>query len=259
MESLSALSPLQGMKIVNLGLNAPGPVAGARLKQLGAEITKVEPPSGDPMNMAAPIWYAELCAGQTVVRLDLKNDEGRSRLSDLLAETDLLLASFRPAALARLGLDWEHLHLQHPRLSFVGIIGYPHPDEERTGHDLTYQAGLGLLSPPQLPPTLFVDLAGAERAVSSSLALLLQFARTGKPGCTWVSLHECARELATPLDAGLTAPNGVLRGGSPFYSTYQTSDGWIAVAALEPHFAKKLISELGLPSGKRSLLERALH
>jgi alpha-methylacyl-CoA racemase len=257
MESLSAVSPLHGMKIVTLGLNVPGPVAAARLAMLGAKVTKVEPLSGDPLNTVAPAWYAELCAGQTVLKLDLKNDEGRSKLDDLLTSAELLLASFRPAALARLGLDWEGLHSRHPRLSFVGIIGYPHPQEELTGHDLSYQAGLGLLSPPQLPPTLFVDLAGAERAVSSSLALLLEFARTGNPGCAWVALHDCARELAAPLQAGLTAPGGVLGGGSSFYSLYQTSDGWIALAALEPHFARKLISELGLPSGERSQLERA--
>src|SRR5229473_1870446 len=105
MHSSSNLSPLQGTKIVNLGLNAPGPVAAARLAGLGAEVIKVEPPSGDPMNMAAPIWYAELCAEQTVLRLDLKSDEGRDKLDDILAGTQLLLASFRPAALARVGLD----------------------------------------------------------------------------------------------------------------------------------------------------------
>src|SRR5258708_3485308 len=249
MDFLSALSPLAGVKIVNLGLNAPGPVAAARLAKLGAKITKVEPPLGDPMNMAAPLWYGELCAGQTVLRLDLKSKEGRNELDDLLAKADLLLASFRPAALARLGLDWDPLHLLYPRLSFVGIIGYPHPQEELTGHDLTYQAGLGLLSPPQLPSTLFVDLAGAERAVSSSLALLLRLSRTGESGCAWVSLYECACELAAPLQAGLTAPGGVLGGDSSFYSLYRTRDGWIAVAALEPHFARKLVSELKLPSG----------
>lgn len=257
MDFLSALSPLAGVRIVTLGLNAPGPVAAARLAKLGAKITKVEPPLGDPMNMAAPLWYAELCAGQTVLRLDLKSKAGDDKLTTLLTEADLLLASFRPSALARLGLDWNHLHVLYPRLSFVGIIGHPHPQEERTGHDLTYQADLGLLSPPRLPSTLFVDLAGAERAVSSSLALLLRLARTGQSGCAWVSLYECACELAAPLQAGLTAPGGVLGGGSSFYSLYRTSDGWIALAALEPHFASKLVSELKLPSGDRSQMELA--
>src|SRR5258707_5147120 len=153
------MSPLAGLNIITMGLNAPGRVAAAGRDKLGAKSRKVEPPLGDPMNMAAPLWYAELCAEQTVLRLDLKSKEGRNELDDLLAKADLLLASFRPAALARLGLDWDPLHLLYPRLSFVGIIGYPHPQEERTGHALTYQAGLRLLSPPQLPSTLFVDVS----------------------------------------------------------------------------------------------------
>src|SRR5712671_206954 len=128
---------LQGVKIVSLALNAPGPVAAARLKKLGAGVTKVEPPTGDATSNVAPAWYASLCQGQTVLRLDLKNPDQRKQLDALLANADLLLASFRPSALKRLGLDWETLHARYPRLCFVGIIGYPHPQEERTGHDLT--------------------------------------------------------------------------------------------------------------------------
>ncbi len=256
MDSLPS-SPIQGLRIVNLGLNAPGPVAAARLTKLGAHVTKVEPPAGDTMKRFAAQWYDELTAGQTVIALDLKTDADNAKLHDLLDQTDLLLASFRPSALKRLGLDWESLNRKHPGLCFVGIIGYHPPDEEHSGHDLTYQAGLGLLRPPQLPATIAVDLAGAERAVSLSLALLLQYSKTSKAGCAWVSLHECARELSEPLAAGLTAGGGVLGGGSPFYSLYEASDGWIALAALEPHFATQLIAELGLHSGERSALAEA--
>ncbi|HEX3584423.1 MAG TPA: CoA transferase, partial [Candidatus Angelobacter sp.] len=185
---------LSGTKIVSLALNAPGPVAAARLTRLGAEVTKVEPPGGDATTRAAPKWYESLCRGQTVLRLDLKDSGGRVQLDSLLAKADLLLASFRPSALQRLGLDWKGLHARHPRLCFVGIIGYPPPLEERTGHDLTYQGDFGLLRPPEMPPTLFVDLAGAERAVSMALALLNRAARKGEAGCAWVSLHECAQD-----------------------------------------------------------------
>ncbi|MGC2697337.1 MAG: CoA transferase [Candidatus Angelobacter sp.] len=248
-------SLLQGIKIVSLALNAPGPVAAARLTQFGAEVTKVEPPTGDATRKAAPEWYASLCKGQTVLRLDLKDLAGRAQLDDLLLKADLLLASFRPSALQRLGLDWESVHARHPRLCFVGIIGQLPPHEERSGHDLTYQADFGLLHPPQMPPTLFVDLAGAERAVSMALALLNRAARTGEAGCAWVSLYECARDLAGPINAGLTVPGGLLGGGYPLYGFYQTSDGWIAVAALEPHFAERLLSELNLKTAQRSELE----
>ena len=247
---------LQGVKIVSLALNVPGPVAAARLTKFGAEVTKVEPPTGDATKTAAPGLYESLCQGQTVLRLDLKSPDGRAKLDELLAQADLLLASFRPSALQRLELDWESLHARHPKLCFVGIIGYSAPLQERTGHDLTYQADLGLLRPPQMPATLFVDLAGAERAVSMALAVLNRAARGGGAGCAWVSLHECARDLAAPLKAGLTASGGVLGGGYPLYGFYRASDGWIAIAALEPHFAEKLLSELGIKKADRPTLER---
>ena len=256
MDSKADSSLLQGIKIVSLALNAPGPVAAARLTRLGAEVTKVEPPGGDGTSRAAPAWYESLCRGQTVLRLDLKDPGGRAQLDSMLAEADLLLASFRPSALQRLGLDWNTLHARHPRLCFVGIVGHPPPDEERSGHDLTYQADFALLRPPQMPPTLFVDLAGAERAVSMALALLNKAARTGQAGCAWVSLYECARDLAAPLNAGLTSEGGLLGGGYPLYGFYQASDCWIAIAALEPHFAEQLLSELGLKKADRAELER---
>lgn len=247
---------MQGTRIISLALNAPGPVAAARLTRLGAEVTKVEPPEGDGTGKFAPQWYAELCAGQRVLRLDLKDVAGKKELDVLLAGADLLLASFRPSALQRLGLDWKALHESFPRLCFVGIIGHPAPYEERSGHDLTYQADCDLLRPPQMPPTLFVDMAGAERAVSMALALLYGRARTGVAGSAWVSLYECAQDLAAPRRAGLTTDGGLLGGGYPLYGFYRASDGWIAIAALEPRFAQRVLTELKLERPDRGELER---
>lgn len=253
--SLPNSTLLQGIKIVSLALNAPGPVAAARLKQMGADVVKIEPPAGDGLKKFAPAWYAELCQGQTVLQLDLKTADGRKQLNDQLQKADLLLASFRPAALARLGLDWESLHARYPQLCFVGIVGYLPPNEKRTGHDLTYQADFGMLSPPLMPASLFIDLAGAERAVSTSLALLTQAARKGQVGCAWVALHQCAQDLAAPLRAGLTTAGGLLGGGYPLYGFYRANEGWIAVAALEPHFAERLLLELHLNHATRPELE----
>ena len=257
MSSQTSQAILRGVKVVSLAINTPGPVAAARLAGLGAAVTKIEPPSGDPLKTAARSWYDSLISRQTVLTLNLKDPAGQERLDQLLAGSDLLLASFRPSALRRLGLDWDNLHARHPRLCFVNIVGYAPPLEERSGHDLTYLAGTRLLSPPHMPPSLFVDLAGAERCVSQSLALLLQYSRTGQAESSCVSLHDCAQDLAQPLEAGLTLPGGVLGGGSPFYGLYRASDGWIAVAALEPHFASGLLSALGLGNATRSDLERA--
>jgi crotonobetainyl-CoA:carnitine CoA-transferase CaiB-like acyl-CoA transferase len=256
MTSQTAQGILQRVKVVSLAINTPGPVAAARLAGLGATVTKIEPPSGDPLKNAARSWYDSLISLQTVLTLNLKDPAGRARLDELFADTDLLLASFRPSALRRMGLDWDNLHARHPRLCLVNIIGYAPPLEERSGHDLTYLAGTRLLSPPHMPPSLFVDLAGAERCVSQSLALLLHYAHTGSSAYSYVSLEDCAQDLAQPLEAGLTLAGGVLGGGSPFYGLYRASDGWIAVAALEPHFASSLLSELGLNTAARSDLER---
>src|ERR1700727_2305136 len=91
-------SLLQGIKIVSLALNVPGPVAAEGLTQMGAEVTKIEPPAGDGLSKFAPAWYQSLCKGQTVKQLDLKIPDGRKQLDGLLASADLLLAAFRPAA-----------------------------------------------------------------------------------------------------------------------------------------------------------------
>ena len=247
--------PLNGFKLVTLALNVPGPAAAARLVELGMKAIKVEPPAGDPLKSAARTWYDFLTLEQTVITLDLKNAQDREKLDEFLADADLLITSFRPSALRRLQLDWESVHGRHPRLCAVNIIGHPPPDEELPGHDLTYQAKLGLLRPPQLPITLYADLAGAERAVSASLALLFNLVRTGNAEFAPVSLFEAMRDVGGPLAAGLTTPGGSLGGGFPYYGLYQTIDGWLAIAALEPAFVQRLKSELNLTAGTHAELE----
>ncbi len=242
---MSTSLPLGGLWVVSIALNLPGPAAARRLVGLGASVTKVEPPGGDPMASYHAAWYAALAAGQDIRRIDLKDPAGRAELDALLAGCDVLLSSSRPSALARLGFDWPAISARHPRLSQVAITGYPAPDAERTGHDLTYLAGEGLLAPPAMPLSLVADLAGAERVVSAVLALLLARERQGAPGYAEVSLAEMARDLAEPLRMGATAPGGLLGGGLPGYGLYRARDGWIAVAALEPHFLAALEREVG--------------
>lgn len=250
-----AQQPLKGTRVVSLALNVPGPVAVARLVELGADAIKVEPPTGDALKTSARAWYDALTQRQTVVTLDLKNDDDRQKLDHYLADAQLLLSSFRPSALKRLNLDWESLRQKFPRLCVVNIVGFPEPEEEIPGHDLTYQATLGLLRTPQMPVTLHADMAGAERTVSTCLALLLDRARTGHTGHATVSLYEAIRDFAGPLRSGLTKSGGVLGGGFPFYGLYQSSDGWVAVGALEPRFVDRLTSELKLTTNAGAELE----
>jgi len=161
-------SLLAGLRVVTTALNLPGPAACARLRDLGATVTKVEPLSGDPMQGFNAAWYADLHESVNVLGLDLKSTEGRAAMDALLVEADLLVTAQRPSALARLGLGARSLAERFPRLCHVAIVGHAPPEEERAGHDLTYLAQAGLLSPPSPPATLYADMAGAERAVTTA-------------------------------------------------------------------------------------------
>jgi crotonobetainyl-CoA:carnitine CoA-transferase CaiB-like acyl-CoA transferase len=237
---------LDNVRIVNLALNLPGPAAARRLAQLGAAVIKVEPPAGDPMALYNAEWHRDLARGSTVVTLDLKEPKGLAQLMELLAETDLLITSSRPAALERLGLDWATLHGKLPRLCQVAIVGFPAPRENEAGHDLTYEASLGLLIPPHMPRTLLADMAGAEKTVSAALALLLARERGQGSGYAEVALSDAAAAMAEPLRSGTTAPGAILGGGIPEYNLYRSRDGWVAVAALEPHFKNRLEEALSV-------------
>ncbi len=247
---------LEGTRLVTLAQNVPGPAAAARLREFGASIVKIEPPEGDPLSRSNPAWYEALATGNEVIRLDLKDTNDRDRLDDRLAEADVLLTSSRPGALRRLGLGPEELGARYPGLCRVAITGYPAPREDEPGHDLTYLAAYGLLAPPDMPRTLLADLAGAERAVTATLALLLNRDRGDKAGCAEVPLSEAAAFFGEPLRYGITAPGDVLGGGLPGYNLYRASDGWIAVAALEEHFWLKLQAELRLKGAQREDLEK---
>lgn len=240
------MEPRKRIKVVNLAVNLPGPAAARRLAQLGAQVIKVEPPGGDPMEHYHAGWYRDLAAGQTVLRLDLKAVHDRERLERLLANADLLITASRPAALTRLGLDWATLHREHPALCQVAIVGYPAPRQDEAGHDLTYQASLGLLTPPHLPRTLLADMAGAEQTVAAALHLLLCRERGAGSGYAEVALSEAVAAMAEPLRYATTLPGAVLGGGRPEYNLYPAQDGWVAVAALEPHFKARLETALQL-------------
>jgi crotonobetainyl-CoA:carnitine CoA-transferase CaiB-like acyl-CoA transferase len=257
-----AAGPLTGVRVVSTAVNVPGPVAVARLVALGAEAVKVEPQDGDPLEAASPAWYAELSAGQQVVRLDLKDPAGRDRLEQLFAAADVLVTSSRTRALERLGLGWEALHARHPGLCHVAVVGHPAPDDDLPGHDLTYQAALGLLGSgvpgdePHVPVVLLADLAGAERAATEAVAALLQRGTTGRGARREVALSDAAAAMAAPLRHGLTTPGAVLGGGHPGYRLYAARHGHVAVACLEAQFLTRLLELLDVTPGAGDLVER---
>lgn len=250
------MSLLNGLHILSTAINVPGPVAAKTLVDMGATVVKVEPPFGDPLAAGAPTWYRELHAGVEIHTVDLKSDAGHVRLHAWLERTDLLITATRPASLNRLGLSWHAVHARYPRLCHVAVVGYPAPRHDEAGHDLTYQADAGLIAPPSMPRTLIADLAGAQCVVNAALALLLARERTGASGYQEIALAEAARLFSAPLRHGLTSATGWLGGGTPAYRIYPTRDGWIAVAALEPHFRDALARALDVDINDRRALER---
>lgn len=264
-----SLKPLRGVRVLSLALNLPGPAALMRLKAMGATCLKAEPPgpkgtpagtSGDPMGQYNATAYATLHDGIKLVTLDLKTEQGQQKLHKELARTDLLLTSFRPSALAKLGLGWKALHKAYPALSVVAIVGAPGPRAEEPGHDLTYLADAGLVTGLDLPATLFADMGGSLMASEAALKAVLTQKTRGKGSFQEVALSDAAAWLALPRSWGLTQPQGAVGGAHAGYRIYPCKDGRVAVAALEPHFAAALCAAAGVPmAGMATLFQSATH
>ncbi|AZT99699.1 CoA transferase [Brevibacterium linens] len=249
---MTAPQPLAGITVISLAVNLPGPLAAARLHSIGARVIKVEPPVGDPLNLLYPDYYQELTAGQEIRTIDLKDGAGAGQLNALLAEADLLLTSMRPRAAAALGLP--ELVDEHG-LVHVEIVGFAGDRADVPGHDLTYQAAHSTLLPGTMPTVPVADVLGGEHAALQALAGLRELEARRDAGqdagqrtggvVRRVVLDEAAEWAAGPARHKMSTPGGHLGGGLPVYRTYPTADGHVAVACLEPHFAKALGSLLG--------------
>lgn len=248
----TAFRPLKGTRILSLALNLPGPAALLRCQQMGATCIKLEPPapkgavSGDPMQHYSSTAFKALHTGIKIRSADLKAETGQSLLHRELAKADVLLTSFRPSALVKLGLPWKLLHKRYPALSLVTIVGAPGVRAEEPGHDLTYLADNGLVPGLDLPPTLYADMGGALMASEAVLQATLAQRSKGKGVCIEVALSEAAAWLALPRTWDLTLPSGAVGGAHAGYRVYACKDGRVAVAALEPHFAAALCTAAGL-------------
>ena len=259
---MPAFQVLKGVRVLSLALNLPGPAALMRCRRMGATCVKLEPANGDPMGRYNPAAYAKLHEGVTVHVADLKTPEGQKTLHRELAKTDVLLTSYRPSALVKLGLQWKELHTRYPSLCQVAIVGAPGDGAEEPGHDLTYLAANGLVSGLELPATLFADMGGSLMASEAVLQAVLHRSEryTGSGDMhpvgqfIEVPLSEAAGWLALPREWGLTQAGGAVGGAHAGYRVYACKDGRVAVAALEPHFAAALCEAAGAPSSDMSAM-----
>jgi crotonobetainyl-CoA:carnitine CoA-transferase CaiB-like acyl-CoA transferase len=263
------MSSLSGLLVLDLSRHLPGPLTARLLADLGARIVKVEEPTtGDPVRMSPPVREgvgalgAILLGGVESVALDLKAAGGREALGRLIARADVLIESFRPGTLARIGFPAEELRARYPRLVIASISGWGQegPYAARAGHDLTYQAIAGTLAATAaMPGVLVADQIGAWSAVAAILAALFERERTGEGKHVDVALLDAglhanltawAAEAERARAVGERLP---LTGALPCYNLYETVDGHrLALGALEPHFWERFCRA----AGREDLLRR---
>lgn len=258
---------LAGTRVLDLTQYIPGPYAAQWLTDLGAEVVKVEPPSGDPMRTMGPldgdgstVFYKLANRNKTIITLDLKSEHGQAAFAKLVAKADVLLEAYRPGVLDRLGFGAEVLEKLNPRLIHCSLSGYGQtgPMAPVAGHDLTYMAltgGLFASGTAERPVMTFpplADHAGATLTMTAILAALVRRGTTGK-GCRLdVSLAEAALGwMAGVLTTahrwgGQKREADLINGGAAFYRVYRTRDGrFVALAALEEKFWEKFCRAVG--------------
>lgn len=264
--------PLQSIRVLDLSRLLPGPFCTMLLADFGAEVIKIEAPElGDYARHYEPkidensVMFHSLNRNKKSVTLDLKTDEGKDQFLKMVGKADVVVESFRPGVMKRLGLDFPVLEKINPRLIYCAISGYGQtgPYAEMPGHDINYISYAGLLElmgekdgKPIVPAVQVADLAGgAYPAVTGILLALLEREKSGKGQFIDISMMDgvislLQSTLPNYLMKNIPSKRGeqMLSGGLACYEVYQTKDGrWLAVGALEMKFWRIFCQKLGKP------------
>jgi crotonobetainyl-CoA:carnitine CoA-transferase CaiB-like acyl-CoA transferase len=261
----STQPPLAGSVVLSLGHTLPGLTCLAALRDLGAEVVRIERPArageaGPYAGLAKSFPTRSLLAGTSQLALDLKRDTGRDAFRRLAARADAVLEGFRPGVAQRLRIDHETLRADHPELVYAAISGYGQdsPWRERAGHDVNYLAETGVLalaSPRGLPGTTFADGLAGLCAALNLVAALHAAAKTGRGAFLDLAIVDAplflmASELEHFWQTGESRGAGDthLTGRYPWYGVHPTRDGGaVAVGAVEPPFHAALCRGIGRP------------
>ena len=251
--------PLAGLKILELGSIGPGPHAAMVLADLGADVVRIDRPSGG-LTLARRDFALR---GRRSVAADLKTDQGRETVLQLAEKADVLVEGLRPGVTERLGVGPDECAARNPRLVYARMTGWGQygPMATRAGHDINYISitgalhAIGAADKPVPPLNLVGDFGGGSMLlVIGILAALAERANSGKGQVVDAAMVDGVSLLSQMFwslrSAGAWTDeraNNLLDGGAPFYGTYRCADGrFVAVGSLEPQFYAELLKGLGL-------------
>nr|UOZ96587.1 Acetyl-CoA:oxalate CoA-transferase [Cupriavidus sp.] len=262
---------LQGVKVVDLSRYLPGPLATLMLSDLGAAVIKVESPQGDGIETLGPLradgrsaWHEAINGGKEIVRLDLKQAEDKDALWQLLDDADIVLESFRPGVLAKIGFATAEMRRRNPRIIIASLSGYGQqgPLSQAAGHDINYLATAGFLSDvgadrytPALVSPPVADTFGSMFALASILAALYERERSGEGCYIDLALADAVTPILTFALSEVGGPRSraaraedFLSGGWACYGVYLCADGQeVALGAIEPKFWAAFCEAAGHP------------
>ncbi len=248
---------LKGIRVVDFSQYLPGPFASLRLAEMGAEVIKVEPRIGDPSRFFGekvldtdPVFQANNYRKKSIA-LNLKHEEGQRIARELMKTADIVIESFRPGVMKRLGLDYERIKKEKEDIIYCAITGYGQQGEMSSfgSHDLNYMSVTGVLSQimdqnhrPVIPSITFADLIGGITANEAIVTALFYKGKTGKGQYIDLSITDSLLAMMNThieIEKRRGYKWGVpfLKGEIISYNVYETKDGrYVSLAALEPKF-----------------------
>ncbi|NRR29817.1 CoA transferase [Oxalobacteraceae bacterium] len=263
--------PLAGIRVLDLTRLLPGPVATMHLAAMGAQVIKIEDPGpGDYARVMGPVreqvsqFFVAVNEGKQFLRLDLKDAAQREQLLAMVETADVLVESFRPGVMDKLGLGWPVLRERNPALVMCAISGYgaDGPFAQLAGHDINYIGYAGMLDQnagadgvPALPNLQVGDLLGGAQSALQGILAALVAVKMGGPGrfvdvsmTDAVLAHNIMPLVAVNNGAAARPGRDLLTGGVPCYNVYRTSDArFMAVGALELKFWQACCAVLERP------------
>ena len=261
--------PLEGITVVDLGQVYQGPYATLLMAKAGADIIKIEPPTGEPLRLrtalgrGASLPFAMLNSNKRAITLNLKSERGRALLIEMVKRGDVLLENFAPGVMDKLGVGWSVLSRINPRLIYASGSGFglSGPDRDSLAMDLTVQAVSGIMSitgfpdgPPVKAGAAFVDFLSGIHLYAGVMTALVERARTGSGRLVEVAMEETVYPtLASNLgflynsDGQVPPRTGNRHGGLAIapYNVYPAKDGYVAIICVVENHWQNLLTAMG--------------